>query len=135
MKLRNAVEPDESQLQEFLRLGEGPISMVNFLKFKKHAEYSDGRDAELSGKDAYFRYAVPMTKLVLDAGGTLDFSGDACPLLIGEMAENWDMVAIMTYPSPRTLVEISQTPEFRTISEHRKAGLEGQLLIPCRGAA
>jgi uncharacterized protein (DUF1330 family) len=132
MKMKNAVEPREAQLQQFLSLGDGPVSMVNLLKFKKRAEYPDGRDAQLSGKEAYFRYALPMTKLVLDAGGTLDFSGDVSPLLIGELEQDWDMVAIMTYPSPHTLADISQTPEFKTISEHRKAGLEGQLLIPCR---
>ena len=27
-----------------------PISMVNLLKFKKHAEYEDGRNTQLSGR-------------------------------------------------------------------------------------
>jgi uncharacterized protein (DUF1330 family) len=134
MKFRNAVEPDGDQLARFLSLRDGPVSMVNLLKFKDKAEYFDGRDADISGKEAYFRYAIPMTRLVLDAGGTLDFSGDAHPMLIGELEHDWDMVAIMTYPSPRTLADISQTPAFQAIAEHRKAGLEGQLLIPCRSA-
>lgn len=130
--MKNAVEPDEAQLNAFMALGEGPVSMLNLLKFRKTAAYPDGRDAGMSGREAYFRYAVPMTKLVLDAGGTLDFSGDVNPLLIGEVEELWDMAAIMTYPSPKTLAEISLTPEFQEIAVHRKAGLEGQLLIPCR---
>lgn len=130
--MKNAVEPDEAQLNAFMALGEGPVSMLNLLKFRKTAAYPDGQDADISGKEAYFRYAIPMTKLVMDAGGTLDFSGDALPMLIGEMDEAWDMVAIMTYPSPKTLAEISLTPEFQEIAVHRKAGLEGQLLIPCR---
>ena len=130
--MKNAVEPDEAQLNAFMALGEGPVSMLNLLKFRKMADYPDGRDADISGREAYFRYAVPMTKLVLDAGGTLDFSSDVKALLIGEVDELWDMAAIMTYPSPKTLVEISLTPEFQEIAVHRKAGLEGQLLIPCR---
>lgn len=130
--MKNAVEPEDAQLKAFLELGDTPVSMLNLLKFRKNAAYPDGRDADISGREAYFRYAIPMTKLVLDAGGTLDFSGDALPLLVGEMDEAWDMVAIMTYPSPKTLAEISLTPEFQEIALHRKAGLEGQLLIPCR---
>lgn len=130
--MKNAIEPNESQMLGFMELGDRPVSMLNLLKFRKTAAYPDGRDADISGKEAYFRYAIPMTRLVLDAGGSLDFSGDALPLLIGEMDEAWDMVAIMTYPSPKTLAEISLTPEFQEIAVHRKAGLEGQLLIPCR---
>lgn len=130
--MKNAIEPDEAQLNAFMALGEGPVSMLNLLRFRKTAAYPDGRDADISGREAYFRYAVPMTKLVLDAGGTLDFTGDVKPLLIGEVEETWDLAAIMTYPSPKTLAEISLTPEFQEIAVHRKAGLEGQLLIPCR---
>jgi len=130
--MKNAVEPDEAQMLAFMELGDGPISMLNLLKFRDKAAYPDGRDADISGKDAYFRYAIPMTKLVLDAGGTLDFSAEVLPLLIGEVEQEWDMAAIMTYPSPRTLGEISLTPEFQEIAVHRKAGLQGQLLIPCR---
>jgi len=130
--MKNAIEPESAQLKMFLELGDAPVSMLNLLKFRKTAAYPDGRDANLSGKEAYFRYAIPMTKLVMDAGGTLDFSGDALPLLIGELEKDWDMIAIMTYPSPKTLAEISLTAAFQEIAEHRKAGLEGQLLIPCR---
>lgn len=130
--MKNAVEPDDEQINAFLNLGDDPVYMVNLLKFREYAAYPDGRDADLSGRDAYFRYAIPMTQLVLEAGGSLDFSADVCGLLIGELESNWDMVAIMTYPSPKTLVNISLTPEFQDIAVHRKAGLEGQLLLPCR---
>ena len=32
--------------------------MVNLLKFKKKAEYEDGRDTQMSGKQAYQIYAI-----------------------------------------------------------------------------
>ncbi|MEE2527191.1 hypothetical protein V0U79_12510 [Hyphobacterium sp. HN65] len=130
--MKNAVEPNDDQINAFLAMGDAPVYMVNLLKFREKANYPDGRDADISGREAYFRYAEPMTRLVLAAGGSLDFSGDVGGLLIGELDENWDMVAIMTYPSPKTLVDISLTPEFQEIAVHRKAGLEGQLLLPCR---
>lgn len=130
--MKNAIEPTAAQLETFLsRAGDGPVHMLNLLKFRKTADYPDGRDADLPGVDAYMRYGGPMTALVEAAGGSLKFSALTAPLLVGEMEEDWDMVAIMTYPSAATLADIAATPEFQAISEHRKAGLDGQLLIPC----
>lgn len=133
--MKNALEPTEAQISRFMEAGDAPVSMLNLLRFREKAAYPDGRDADLSGREAYFRYAVPMTQLVLKAGGSLDFTGDVGPLLIGEVDDAWHMAAIMTYPSPKTLGEISLSPEFAEIAVHRKAGLEGQLLIPCRAPA
>ena len=130
--MKNAIEPTEDQLAKFLsRAGDGPVHMVNLLKFRDKAAYPDGRDPDLSGVDAYMRYGGPMTGLVEAAGGSLKFSAMTSPLLVGELDGEWDMVAIMTYPSAATLAEIAATPEFEAIAVHRKAGLEGQLLIPC----
>lgn len=132
MTLTNAHEPTEAQLKSILdRAGDGAVHMVNLLKFRDKADYPDGRDADMSGMEAYMRYGGPMTALVEKAGGKLTFSALASPLLVGQVDEEWDMIAIMTYPSPATLVEITETPEFQAIAEHRKAGLKGQLLIPC----
>ncbi|WP_291843448.1 hypothetical protein [Maricaulis sp.] len=135
MRVFNAMEPNDDQLAAFLaRKDGGPVHMVNLLKFRETADYPDGRDADLPGAEAYMRYGGPMTRLVEQAGGQLRFSALSSPLLVGEVEDTWDMVAIMTYPSPATLLEISKTPEFREIEVHRKAGLAGQLLIPCFGA-
>ena len=48
------VTPNQTQMNEFLEGDiDSPISMVNLLKFKKKAEYEDGRDTQMSGKEAY----------------------------------------------------------------------------------
>ena len=56
MRVENALGPEPEQVQNFLAV-EGPVMMVNLLKFREKAAYPDGRDAEISGREAYGRYA------------------------------------------------------------------------------
>ena len=52
MQVINEVFPAHpSRIQAMLEKGpDGPIFMVNLLKFKDKAEYEDGRQTDLSGK-------------------------------------------------------------------------------------
>jgi uncharacterized protein (DUF1330 family) len=75
-----------------------------------------------------------MAPLVLAKGGKLRFSSKVDALVIGEVGELWDAVAIMEYPSRAAFVEIATSPEVQEIGRHRKAGLAGQLLIQCSEA-
>ncbi|MGH0030751.1 MAG: DUF1330 domain-containing protein [Myxococcota bacterium] len=131
MKVENQVHPTPENVRAFLA-SEGPVCMVNLLKFKEKAEYPDGRDADLPGRDAYYRYAMEMKKLVEGSGGRFIFGGIVLNALLGEIEEPWDEVGIVEYPSARALVEIASTPAFREIDVHRTAGLAGQLNITTR---
>jgi len=131
MKVSNQVQPDREQIQAFLET-EGPVSMVNLLKFRETAAYADGRDPELSGAAAYGRYAREMKKLVEASGGRIVFAGEVLGFLLGEAEESWDQVAIVEYPSAKALLRIAATPEFQAIEIHRVAGLAGQLNITTR---
>ncbi|MFP6824149.1 MAG: DUF1330 domain-containing protein [Pseudomonadales bacterium] len=130
MNVSNAVTPTQEQLQSLLDSDfEGPVSMLNLLKFKEHAEYADGRTSELSGAEAYSLYGEKMAPFVISKGGRLIFGGRAEHLMLGEVDELWDTVAIMEYPSKEAFVEIVSAPEVGEFSVHRSAGLAGQLLI------
>ena len=63
VKVANRVQPDPEQIKEFLEV-DGPVTMVNLLKFREKAVYEDGRDPDISGAEAYGRYAKEMKKLV-----------------------------------------------------------------------
>ncbi len=128
MKVENRVAPRPEQVQAFLA-SEGPVRMVNLLKFREKAAYPDGRDAELSGQEAYQRYATAMRDLVEGSGGRFLFGGPVQGLLLGEVESLWDVVGIVEYPSARTLIEIASSPAYQEIEVHRLAGLEGQLNI------
>lgn len=61
-----SLEPTEAQLAAFAAADQTqPIAMLNLLKFRDKAEYTDGRDAKgLSGQDAYGLYGlVAMQKI------------------------------------------------------------------------
>jgi uncharacterized protein (DUF1330 family) len=108
---------------------EGPIVMVNLLKYRNKAAYPDGRDPDLSGREAYNRYAVEVVKLLQSIGGHVLFSGDVRSLVIGEVASLWDDVALAQYPSRAAFLQMAMSPEMQVIAVHRAAGLEGQLNI------
>ena len=129
MKVENQVRPKPEQAQDFLKSSDQPVVMVNLLRFKDKAEYADGRETELSGQEAYGLYSSEMQKLVEGAGGKFLFGGTVIGLLLGEVEDLWDVVGLVEYPSPASLIKISSSPEFAKIEMHREAGLAGQLNI------
>jgi uncharacterized protein (DUF1330 family) len=136
MIVENRVYPDRKQRAELAQPGpDGPIVMVNLLKFRDRAQYPDGRDAELSGRAAYERYGRLFVPLLHGIGGRLLFSGTVNGLSLGVVETLWDEVALAEYPSRTVFWQLTSTPEYAAIAVHREAGLEGQLNIETvRGA-
>ena len=133
MNVTNAVFPGFEQFREFFGAPEdGPFVMVNLLKFKQNADYEDGSDSHLTGAEAYARYGVEVTRLVEGLGGSIVYSGDVTGLMLGEVEELWDVVALARYPSLAAFREMAVSPEMHAIEHHRKAGLAGQLNIRTR---
>ena len=109
-----------------------PISMVNLLKFKDKAEYPE--DHELHGKnmtgaEAYAIYGLAVTKIITDLGGEMRFFGIVQRIMLGEVEELWDQVAIAKYPSRQAMVDMMMAEKYQAINTHREAGLAGQLNI------
>ena len=130
MKVENKVTPNEEQINGFLEDPEvGPISMVNLLKYKEKANYDDGRNTNLSGEEAYGLYAAEVINLVEKYGGEFLFAGKVNRLMLGEVDEMWDSIAIAKYPNRKAMFEMTMDPEYQKIHVHRDAGLEGQLNI------
>lgn len=130
MQVVNAVMPTAEQIAGFFGAGEdGPFTMVNLLKFKDKAEYPDGRDAHLSGYEAYLRYGMAVGAHIEAVGGKPGYAGRVTGLMLGEVEELWDMVALAEYPSLAAFQAMVANPDYHRISEHRTAGLAGQLNI------
>jgi uncharacterized protein (DUF1330 family) len=130
MRVENAVFPGTEQVTSFFGGPEnGPFVMVNLLKFKETAEYADGSDADLSGARAYARYGKAIQACLAAVDGKQIYAGPVTGLMIGEVEELWDMVALVEYPSLAAMQKMMSSPEYRAIEVHRKAGLAGQLNI------
>ena len=130
MRVKNAVIPNEEQMADFLEGDtETPIKMVNLLKFKDKADYKDGRQTSLSGKEAYQIYVDEVQGHLEKVGGQSIFFGEVERLMLGEVEELWDWVAIAEYPSRKAMLEMVMDSEYQKSEEHRSAGLAGQLNI------
>ena len=56
-------------------------------------------------------------------------------LVLGEVENLWDAVAIASYPSSETMLKMIQSDAYQSIHIHREAGLAGQLNIETIKAA
>ena len=130
MKVENKVMPNEKQMEEFLEEGnDEPIFMVTLLKFKEKAEYPDKRETDLSGREAYAIYGVEVVKHLEKVGGKPIFGSDVTRLMLGEVEELWDQVAIAMYPNRKAMLKMISDPDYIESAQHRVAGLAGQLNI------
>ena len=130
MRGENAIFPSMEQASSFFGGAEnGPFVMVNLLKFKDKAEYGDGSDSDLSGAAAYDRYGKAIQACLAAVGGRQIYAGAVNGMMIGEVEDQWDMIALVEYPSLAAMQKMLSSPEYRAIESHRKAGLAGQLNI------
>lgn len=131
MQVVNEVMPtSRERIEEMMESGpDGPIYMVNLLKFKDRAEYEDGRETDLTGEEAYAIYGQGVAELLPQYGAKITFAADVTFLALGQVEDLWDEVAIAEYPNRAALFEMSTSDEWRALAVHRTAGLAGQLNI------
>ena len=121
------IRPEPEQIEELLKgPAEGPVVMVNLLRFKDRA---DAPDEGLSGEEAYGRYGAQMIEWVTSQGGRLIWSGRVDSMVIGDTEEHFDTVALVEYPSRAEFLRIAGDPRVAEFAVHRTAGLEMQWLI------
>lgn len=131
MEVTNEVLPTSAERIEAMQADgpDGPIYMVNLLKFNERAEYADGRETDLTGRQAYQLYGRAVAELIKVYEGEVVFVGDVTFLALGQVEDLWDEVAIAKYPNRRALFEMSTSADWREAAVHRAAGLAGQLNI------
>lgn len=129
MEVINRTNPTPEQFQRFLGTNsDETMVMVNLLKFRERAEYPDG-DRGLSGAEAYAIYGTAVQKCIADVGGRSLAAGEVTGLLLGEVEELWDIIALVEYPSSQAMLKMVMSPDYQAITIHRDAGLAGQLNI------
>ena len=130
MEVINQLYPSKTQIEDFKNFPtDKPIKMVNLLKFKDKAVYEDGRKTDLSGVEAYSIYATEVVNHLEKVGGKTIFFGEVKGLLIGEVEESWEWVAIAEYPSASAMYKMFTDSDYIESEKHRSAGLKGQLNI------
>lgn len=111
-----------------------PVSMLNLLRFREIADYSESPDLApqepISGEQAYDIYVQHVVPLLRAVGGKATFSARGGPLLIGPAKARWDRVLIVEYPSIQAFFDLTQNPEYLSRAGHRTAALADSRLLP-----
>ncbi|RCL37658.1 MAG: DUF1330 domain-containing protein [SAR86 cluster bacterium] len=130
MIVLNSLRLTDEQMKMFMEFPDDkPIKMVNLLKFKNKAEYKDKRETALTGEEAYNIYSEEVGNHLAKVGGKIIFWGKVKGLLLGEVEELWDQVAIAEYPNKTAMITMFTNEDYLVSEKHRSAGLEGQLNI------
>ncbi len=127
------VEMDAKTMEEFAASpgGDGPIVMVNLLRYREEANYAAGSaEAPCSGREAYHqRYAAGVVPLIHAAGGRPIWSGRASFAPLAPKGERWDEVVLVEYPSRRAFLGMVTSPAYQAVARHRSAALLDSRLI------
>ncbi|MEL6830661.1 MAG: DUF1330 domain-containing protein [Pseudomonadota bacterium] len=136
------LEPSESQRAKLMSLpADTPLAVLNLFEFHERANYQPedpeyGTDAaEISGQDAYRLYSDIAGELIQALGGRIAFSTAAEQVLIGPDYADWDVAAIMYFPSRGAFMQMMMDPGFQETSRHRKAALKHHYMIHLKGDA
>ena len=125
----NAVSPTPLQIAGFALGEDEPFLAVNLLTFKDKAEYEDGRETNLTGEEAYTVYANEVIAHLAKVGAEPIFAGEVQRLILGDVKDLWDVVAVVRYPSRKAMYQMATSEEYLESEKHRIAGLAGQLNI------
>ena len=131
-----AIHPNEDEVRAFLAEAEdGPIIMINLLRYREKAEYPEGSDeAPCTGQEAYGRYSDAVMPLLAGVGGRPVFVGLARQSLIAPEGEAWDQAILVEYPSRKAFIEMTTSAAYLAVAHHRTAALADSRLIATSGA-
>ncbi len=127
--MKIAQMPEAAQIQELMQgTPDTPVVMVNLISFKAEADAPSG-GGDQSGGEAYMLYAEKMRSFVESKGGRFLWTGQVDSMVIGESDADFQVIALVEYPSRKAFLEIASSPHVAEIGEDRKKGLAGQWLI------
>ena len=138
MDLDRSIDPTGAQVSALRDDGaDGPVVMVNLLKFHDLARYPDGQGEPCTGREAYARYQEAFTVTVGDVSqAQVLYEGPVNQVFIGQAGTaetDWDKVLIVRYPSRQHFLAMMADSQYRQALVHRYAGLARTVLLQCEG--
>ena len=101
---------------------DGAIYMLNLMKYRGEADYGDGGETGVSGREADDRYA-PVDVLAA-IGATVCLMADVL-----DASEDWYRVAVVRYPTRRTFIEMQLRKDFQQQHPHKEAGMDHTIVM------
>ena len=110
---------------------ENPIVQINLFSYNKNAKYKDITLNDISGRDAYKKYASIATKAVIEVGGKVLWWSKIRLTMIGPDKDKWDEVGVVWYPNMKKFLEMTEIDWYKSSFIHREAALADTRLITC----
>ncbi|HEX4161548.1 MAG TPA: DUF1330 domain-containing protein [Acidimicrobiales bacterium] len=132
-----AITPTREQFTEFAHgRSEGEVVMINLLHFARPDDGTPPTDAgatkTTTGASAYRDYSDQVVKMVESRGGKVIWTGRPENVLIGDSeADDWDLVALVSYPSRAAFIDMVTSPKYEEAHTHRERGLDRSVLLAC----
>ena len=98
---------------------DGPVWMVNLMKYREVADYADGRESTISGRDADDAYS-PLDSLAA-VGAAPVFFGDVDQQLLGDEPK-WDRIGVVKYPTRKSFIDMQSLPSFQNVAPPQGRG-------------
>lgn len=129
------LEPTQEAGRAFvMRQIEGQVVMLNLLRFREVADYSQtpelAPETPISGIAAFYRYIEHTLPYLRESGGDLIFLGAGGSLLIGPEQERWDMAMLVQQRSVESFLAFASHEAYLAGIGHRTAALEDSRLLP-----
>lgn len=128
----DGASPNAGQWRRVLGAPAGtPVTLINFFKLRGTALYTNGsvEAAEaVSGQEAMMRYAAVSAPALARVGGRFVLMGALEGTLLGH-DEDWDAVAIGSYPDRHSLLSLFSDAEYRGAWRHRRAAMARQRVL------
>ncbi len=105
---------------------DGPIWMVNFMRYRPRADYGDQGDQGISGKEADDRYAP--VDVLEKLGAEVAYFGDVVGRDRGPDPD-WHRMGIVRYPTRRSFIDMQARSDFQEKYVHKQAGMEFTIIV------
>ena len=116
----------------------GEVVMLNLLRFREVADYSDFPELappqSISGREAYRRYMEHTEPFLKESGGSIVYAGYGGDYLIGPQGEGWDMVLLVRQRSVESFFAFATNPECMRGIGHRVAAVRDSRIVPLQDA-
>lgn len=129
------INPTAQSAQKLFSLPmETEVSMLNLLRFKEIADYTNTPEIApqeaISGKEAFQIYIDETRPILEQSGGKIMLLGSCNQFFIGPFEEKWDMVMLVKQHSLATFLSFANNPLIQKAAGHREAALVDSRLLP-----
>jgi uncharacterized protein (DUF1330 family) len=129
------LDPTDDSARALLGRGiSGPFLMLNLLRFRTWADYSEfpqqGPEVPISGRTAYDLYVEHTRPFLAATGGSVSLLADGGQYFVGPSDERWDLVMVIRQASLQDFFAFASDPAYLAGVCHRTAAVEDSRLLP-----